>query len=382
MANRDRAKQMATRGFTAKEIKNTTGVSGKTARTIVGKNQPTDLSQFIDTQAGGTAGTLGVAAVQRAMASGLSARDVSNLAGKQGLGLGSGAQELIQSTPLKISDARGLGEAIRIAGSDGNIGRKELLKITNRYGNNDVGGVVQRLDKINAKRAGKNEAPIGLGSAAYNSLLKTPTSKTMWGKSMSELGLSDPYTDFGSGAIGQSIRQGKGTWDWDGTSVAGTGRVPRGQQVFGSYNGAPQLQIKPQATANAGKAGPYNGVFDDAFAATQAGQNTGAGAGAGTGTGDQLDYQSILDAIAGIQQPQFDMSALTDMFNTQFDQLRSEVATRDPIQLQMVGRNYGGDAIRARQRNRKTARDYRRSSLGIASANPAPTYNFSGGLTL
>jgi hypothetical protein len=47
---------------------------------------------------------------------------------------------------------------------------------------------------------------------------------------------------------------------------------------------------------------------------------TGTG---GTG-GDGFDYQSILDAIAGVQQPQFDMSALTDMFNTQFDQLSSQ----------------------------------------------------------
>jgi hypothetical protein len=129
-------------------------------------------------------------------------------------------------------------------------------------------------------------------------------------------------------------------------------------------------------------AGPYNGVFDDAFAAAQAGQNTGAGAGEGAGTGDQFDYQSLLDAIAGMQQPEFDMSALTDMFNTKFDELSSQFDSMKPLQLAQLGRNYGGDAIRARQRMRKTTRDYRRGLPAMALGQSLANLAIGGGLTL
>jgi hypothetical protein len=285
-------------------------------------------------------------------------------------------------------------QAIKAAGSNSNISKKELQQISKQT-DTSVAQIIRQLDKVNAS---SNQAPIGLGAAAFNTLLKTPTSRPIMGQSPSSLGLSDPYNNYGTGGIGQAIVQAKGSNSVSQNTAAGgtlsqynagTGRVPMGQQVFGSYNGAPQLQIKPQATANAGRtsnAGPYNGVFDDAFAAAQAGQNTGAGtgtgAGDGTGTGNQFDYQSLLDAIAGMQQPEFDMSALTDMFNAQFDELSSKFDSMKPLQLAQLGRNYGGDAIRARQRMRKTTRDYRRGLPAMALGQSLANLAIGGGLTL
>jgi hypothetical protein len=186
-----------------------------------------------------------------------------------------------------INPAPSVRDAIRDAGSNGNISKNELLKISESTGK-EVDQVVRQLDKVNDRRSDNSKAPIGIGSAAYNSLLKTPTSKTMWGKSMSDLGLSDPYAKFGSGAIGQAIRQGKGTTDWDGTSVKGTGKAPKGQQVIGSYNGTPQLQIKPQNNVNAGYYGPGPGPYDgmeikpsDPNGPGPWAPGTGAGAGGG-----------------------------------------------------------------------------------------------------
>ena len=154
-------------------------------------------------------------------------------------------------------------QSIRAAGNNGNLSKNELLKITEQTGKS-TDQVIRQLDKVNAKGAADNKAPIGLGSAAYNNLLDAPTSRTIMGKSMTELGLGDKYNNYGSGAIGQAITQGKGTSDYYGNSTAGTGKIPQGQQVFGSYNGAPQLQIKPQAVANASSsgrgAGPYDGM--------------------------------------------------------------------------------------------------------------------------
>ncbi len=153
--------------------------------------------------------------------------------------------------------------SIRTAGGNGNISRRELQEISRQTGV-DAGRIIRQLDKVNANRAGNNKAPVGLGSAAYNSLLKSPTSRTMMGRAMSGFGLSDRYNYYGSGGIGQAIMQGRGTSDYYGNSTAGTGRIPQGQQVFGSYNGAPQLQINPQNNVNAGNsglgAGPYDGM--------------------------------------------------------------------------------------------------------------------------
>ena len=102
------------------------------------------------------------------------------------------------------------------------------------------------------------------------------------GQSLSNLGLGDPYNNYGSGAIGQAVMQAKGTSDFDGTSTAGTGKIPQGQQVFGSYNGVPQLQIKPQNNVNAG----YYGAGTDTGAAApvvteEPGQVVGGEAGTG-----------------------------------------------------------------------------------------------------
>jgi hypothetical protein len=163
----------------------------------------------------------------------------------------------------KKADPPSVRQAIKDLGSNGNLSKNEVMKISNQTGK-DVDQVIRQLDKVNANSAANNKAPIGLGSAAFNSLLQTPTSRTVMGQSPASLGLSDPYNNYGSGAIGQAVTQAKGTSDFNGTSTAGTGKIPQGQQVIGSYNGAPQLQIKPQNSMNAGfndpKAGPYDGM--------------------------------------------------------------------------------------------------------------------------
>jgi hypothetical protein len=152
----------------------------------------------------------------------------------------------------------GVGQALRSAGANGNLSKKELLKISKDSGKS-TDRIIQRLDKVNAKGADKGRAPIGLGSAAYNSLLKVPTSRTIYGKTMSELGLKDRYANYGSGPIGKAIIQGKGSSDYYGNTVPGTGKIPKGQQVFGSYNNAPQVQIKPKNNVNSGYYGPGSG---------------------------------------------------------------------------------------------------------------------------
>jgi len=176
-----------------------------------------------------------------------------------------------------------LREQIRAAGADGNLGKNELLKISESTGKG-TDRIIRSLDKVNSNRASDRQAPIGLGNAAYNSLLNTRTNNgTMFGKSMDQLGLgTGKYADYGTGAIGQAILQGKGSYNYDtGSFSQGTGKIPKGQQVFGSYNGTPQLQIKPQWNGNDGLTGPSGGNNGGTN-----GGGTGGNAGGGNGGED------------------------------------------------------------------------------------------------
>jgi hypothetical protein len=177
-----------------------------------------------------------------------------------------------QAAPASVRDQ------IKSAGSNGNISKNELLKISDSTGKS-TDQIIRQLDKVNANSADKNKAPIGLGNAAANSLIDTRTNGTMFGKSMDQLGIgTGKYANYGTGAIGQAILQAKGSYNYDTNSFSqGTGRIPQGQQIFGTYNGSPQLQIKPQNNVNAGYYGAGAGT---------GGSGVGTGGGAGVTGGD------------------------------------------------------------------------------------------------
>jgi hypothetical protein len=275
-------------------------------------------------------------------------------------------------------------QAVKQAASGG-VTKQELQQIAKQTGATSQ-QIVQQMDIINknVKQAG-GEPSIALNSGAANMLIKQMEKATP-----QMLGYQQP--NFGGGRIAQTLQSMMGSPGMFGEAATpGTGMMIGGTMI----RPGGRVAINPMAfaggtgsTSGTGGAGPYNagnmplntGTNDVGPLAP--GTTGGSTTGGDMIGGDQFDYQSILDAIAGIQQPQFDMSALTDMFNTQFDQLRSEFATRDPIQLAQLGRAYGGDAIRARQRNRRSSRDYRRgmtnSAFGPATANLA----IGGGLTL
>ena len=256
--------------------------------------------------------------------------------------------------------------------------------------------VVQQMDKINknVKQAG-GEPSIALNSGAANMLIKQAEKQSPTGYN-AYLNALTGQSAYGGGQIGKTIQSMIGSPGMFGEAatpgtgmMAGGGTIRPGGRI--TYN--PEAFFSRVGSIGTGGAGPYNtgnmplntGTNDVGPLApgTTGGNTTGGNTTGGDMIGgDQLDYQSILDAIAGIQQPQFDMSALTDMFNTQFDQLRSEFATRDPIQLAQLGRAYGGDAIRARQRNRRSSRDYRRGMANSAFSPAAANLAIGGGLTL
>ena len=258
----------------------------------------------------------------------------------------------------------GIKQVIKQSGPK--ISQKEMNQIVKAAGGN-VGTAINRIASVQSsmKQAGKT-AP-SVGSSAANMFIKQAQSNPALAYQL------------GSSKLGQTLRSMIGTPA--GPMIQGQQRAAQpgtGLMIGGTVikpGGGISVYRQPQGAAPAVgdtvAAGPYDGMMD--------GPTEGP-----AGGGDSFDFQSMLDAMTAAQQPQFDMSALTDMFNTQFDQLSSQFDMMDPLQLAQLGQAYGGDAIRARQRARRTRGDYRRglpSMLGSVAPTLA-SMGIGGGLTL
>ena len=269
----NQAKKMADQGKSAGQIARATGVSGNRAGNLASSRgpMPSSGSQYTDgvTYQLNDQGTAPVSSTQGGGGGGMQSAAPSpyqdgvtyqlNDAGTAPVGFYQGGNLMpmggggaAASSRRSLSDAKGLGEALRIAGGrNANISKKELQQISEQTGKS-ADRVVRKLDVVNEKRATRRKAPIGLGSGAFNSLLGMPTSRTIFGKTMSELGLGDKYSNFGTGPIGRAVMQGKGSSDYYGNATPGTGKIPKGRQVIGSYNNAPETRVKPSWDMNAG----------------------------------------------------------------------------------------------------------------------------------
>jgi len=253
----------------------------------------------------------------------------------------------------------------------GGITKTELNKIAKQTGASSQ-QLVQKMDIMN--KAGQD---VRLNSGAANMLIKQAQKATPQSLGYQPL-------DYGTGNIGRALTGMMGTSGFPGAMV-------KGQRVGGQEAVPAQLmiggtQIRPGGRTAVRPMGAAPAVGDTAADTTAAADGgTATTAGDGTMAGDQYDFQSMLDALTAMQEPQFDMAALTDMFNTQFEQLSSQFDSMNPLRLAQLGKSYGGDAIRARQRMRKGRADYRRNlpamALGQSLANLA-SMGIGGGVTL
>ena len=285
------------------------------------------------------------------------------------------AQQTTSSTAMGKTKGKnnnkelGIKQVIRQAGPK--ISQKEMNQIVKAAGGN-VGTAINRIASVQSsmKQAGKT-AP-SVGSSAANMFIKQAQSNPALAYQLGSSKLGQTLRSMiGTPAGPRHPRSGYPTY----AAQPGTGLMIGGTVIKpgGGISNYRQPQGAAPAVGDTVAAGPYDGMMD--------GPTEGPAGGTG---GDGFDYQSILDAIAGVQQPQFDMSGLMDMFNTQFDQLSSQFDMMDPLQLAQLGRAYGGDAIRARQRARRTRGDYRRglpSMLGSVAPTLA-SMGIGGGLTL
>jgi hypothetical protein len=207
MANRQKAVKMASRGASAKEIRQTTGVTGQAARNIVSRvSTPTPT-------------------------------------------------RTPTPTPTKPTT---LTQGLKIAGTGG-ITKQELNTISDTTGKSGE-KVIQRLDALNQKLKGKDQVGISLNSGAANMLIKRAQKAYT----------RNPFTmpmRFGTGRIGKALQDMLGT---PGAMKMGGGRegIPGTGLMMGGTairpGGRPTVRgFGKQFTGMPSSKGPYDGMMDN-----------------------------------------------------------------------------------------------------------------------
>jgi len=170
---------------------------------------------------------------------------------------------------------------IRASGANGNLSKKELLKISESSGKSSS-QVIKQLDSVNAKLINKGGGPIGLGGAAANAYSKGklgPVNNPFLGGGKSGTGpIATALGQMMDRTTGSMLGQGQGV-----RTTPGTGLIPKGQQIFGSYNEAPQLRTKPSLSGYAMQSGTSDtsgtGGTSGAGATSSTSINTGSNTG-------------------------------------------------------------------------------------------------------
>jgi hypothetical protein len=211
MANRQKAVKMASSGASAKEIRQTTGVTGQAARNIVSRaSTPTPTP-----------------------------------------------------TPTTTKPTT-LTQGLKIAGTGG-ITRQELNTISDTTGKSGE-KVIQRLDALNQKLKGKDQVGISLNSGAANMLIKQMEKATP-----QMLGYQQP--NFGGGQIGKTLqgmmgsRASGGYINPQSGQQSFTAAVPSRMMDGGTAirpGGRPTVRgFGKQFTGMPSSKGPYDGMMDN-----------------------------------------------------------------------------------------------------------------------
>lgn len=274
------------------------------------------------------------------------------------------AQREAQQRNQQKNKDQGVKAAIRQA-SDGGVTRKELQQIQKQTGASSA-QIVKRMDAMN--KAGQD---VRLNAGAANTIVK-----------QAQKAPYDPFgrqPSFGTGNIARALQGMIGTpgytaprnpqsgapYGGSRPAVPGTGLLAGGMQIRKGGRPAVRRQVLPAAAP-----------------AAPAPVDTGIGDG-GTGDGGDMsgfDFASLFDEMfGGMDEPMMpEMPALES-----FDQLSSNVETRDPLQLAALGQSYAGDMIRAKQRQAQGRRAYMRGGQTAGGGlSPLAALLTIGGLTL
>ena len=256
-------------------------------------------------------------------------------------------------------------QVIRAAGPV--ISKKEMKKITKTAGGNTK-KAIDRIASVQANLKSKNLAAPVVASGAANMLIKQAEKTPQFQRA-----------GFGDSKLGQTLQsmvptqglsgyiKGQKTTFLEGSPGFNPGGNPTKNRMIGGTVIRPggNISVRPMAAAAAAAPAPAPTIDD----------------GGTLGAGDAFDMDSIMAQIGDmIAEAQPEMPQLES-----FEDLSSAYDTPDPIQLAALGQAYGGDMIRARQRQRRNRSDYRRGTLGqlgITGGNNFTPLMIGGGLTL
>lgn len=273
-----------------------------------------------------------------------------------------------------------------------NLSRKELQKLSRATGKNPLSIMSQALNKgitLGSSVVKAYNTPGGLGNYRYQG---TPSNL-------------EPLKGLSIG--GGNVYGGASSYTTPSTRSVNAGYSP------GSVTYNPIISIKqPKTTSSSAAAlgaSPYSDMKISKEGADLAGPgplaqpnvttwtpgttppDTGDGGG-GDGGGDDTttttldNYDQLLQIIKDLMGGDMGASTADMPSMEEFSDITAAAANAaemDPLQLSAIGRAYGADAIRARQRNRKARSQYRRG-LGIMGAVPTQMAKMAigGGVTL
>ena len=236
------------------------------------------------------------------------------------------------------------------------------MKTITRAAGGNVKKALNQISKSNAN----------LGSGAANMLAKQQQANPF---AFGRRGLGDSK-------IAQTIRQMAGTPDYRSAKQRqmglGTGATPgTGLMIGGTV-------IRPGGRPAVKKQGAPMG----APAVSDTTPTGGDTAPTGDGGGEGFDVEGFLDDFfSNFQMPEIVMPEMPELpdFSSMFDELSSAFDVGDPLQLAALGQAYGGNLMRARQRQRKTRADYlrnRMNNMAIGGTQALAPMMIGGGLTL
>jgi hypothetical protein len=419
--NRQRAKALAAKGASQKEIRQKTGVSSTAAKKFVAKAAPptppptqatpTSFQVTPSTQtpnitftpaerAGGNIYGTDIGNGLTAYTQGGPIKDPSVL--RQQIGLPATpetAPETMAATSggggnkkkkKDIAD-KGLKAQLKIYGADNKIGGKEYKNLINQGYTPEK--IVKRLDTLNENKGLK----IGLGSNVLNKIGKSIAADPFSAISIPGAG-NVAARGFGEGNLGQAIKQLAGGTEAPGqrTSPApapnqllkpkpgtvgtvgtvGTAGIQPGQvlrasgQVGTRQPTRVERQLANQAPISTAPnvTQPVTNITEPAAPAASVGGDFGLedlGADMGISASDQaymdaIDSlsQGLLDQFSGLNQSPGDLGSIFEGLDL------NDPITAEILRKYGVGRNYNIDAIRAALRRPRGRSAYLRSSMG------------------
>ena len=226
---------------------------------------------------------------------------------------------------------KGIKKLLKKAGP--NISKNELKQITQATGGN-VAKALKRISNVGAN----------LNSGATNMLIKQQQKSPF---AFGRAGLGDSN-------IAQTLRQMAGTRDFRSAKMQQSGLGPGATPGTGMMIGG--TVVRPSGRVAVKKRPAPAPATAPATTPVQPETPTEP-----VDTGDEFDYASMFGDMMSNYDSMF--GDLQSQMENMFEELSSEFDTPDPIQLAALGQAYGGDLMRARQRQRRSRSDYLRNQM-------------------